>query len=66
MPFINIKLTTPMPDKQAQDKIAQEITQVMVKNLGKNPSRTIVVFEEVDAQNFYFGGESVADIRKKS
>ncbi|CZE45989.1 tautomerase family protein [Campylobacter geochelonis] len=65
MPFINIKLTSPMPDTKLQDKIAKEITDIMVKNLGKVPQRTVVCFEEVPAEGFYFGGESVAEIRKK-
>lgn len=65
MPFINVKLTTPAPEKEVQDKIAKEITEIFVKNLNKVPERTIVVFEEIPAKDFYFGGQSIEDIRKK-
>ncbi|MSN95682.1 4-oxalocrotonate tautomerase family protein [Campylobacter sp. FMV-PI01] len=64
MPFINVKLTNPLPDKETQDKIASEITEIFIQNLGKVPERTVVVFEGVNASDFYFGGKSVEDIKK--
>ena len=66
MPIINIHLTKPAPSKELQDKIAADITKTMVDNLGKVPSRGVVKFEYDEAENFYFGGESVADMRKKA
>lgn len=65
MPIINIHLTKPEPSKKMQDKIAKEITEIFVENLGKNPQRVVVKFEYDEAENFYFGGDSVADLRKK-
>lgn len=66
MPIINIHLTKPEPSKKMQDKIAQEITEIFVENLGKNPQRVVVQFQYDEAEKFYFGGESVADMRKKT
>lgn len=65
MPFINIKLAAPAPNKELQDTIAKEITDIMVKHLKKAPQRTVICFEEVGAEDFYFGGESVAEIKKR-
>lgn len=65
MPFINVKTTAPLPDKDLQDKIANEITEVFVRNLNKAKERVVVVFEEIPSSNFYFGGKSVEDIKKE-
>lgn len=64
MPIVNVKFSSPMPTKDEQDKIAKEFTKILVKNLGKNPDRTLVVFEEIPAESFYFAGLSTADYRK--
>ena len=64
MPIINIKSTAPLPPKDMQDKIASEITEVFVKNLGKAKERVVIVFEEIPSGNFYFGAKSVEDIKK--
>lgn len=66
MPIVSVKFSSPMPSKEEQDKVAKEFTDILVKNLGKNPQRTIVIFEEVKDESFYFGGESTADTRKRS
>ncbi|NLY03644.1 MAG: 4-oxalocrotonate tautomerase family protein [Campylobacter sp.] len=65
MPLINVKLTSPMPSKEDQDKVAKEITEIFVRNLGKTKQRTIITFEEVGASDFYFGGQSVESMRSK-
>ncbi|NLK65937.1 MAG: 4-oxalocrotonate tautomerase family protein [Campylobacteraceae bacterium] len=66
MPYIDIKLTDPLPSKEAQDKIAKEITEIFVKNLNKIPDRVVINFEEVKAKDFYFAGKSVEDLRKEN
>jgi len=64
MPFINVKSTAPLPEKELQDKIAREITEVFVRNLNKAQERVVIVFEEIPNGDFYFGGKSVEDIKK--
>lgn len=66
MPYVSVKFSSPMPTKEEQDKVAKEITEVLVRNLGKNPQRTVITFEEIKAESFYFGGESVASKRGKN
>lgn len=65
MPIINIKLTNPLPDDEMKNKIAQEITDIMVKNLNKNPQRVVISFEEVNSKDIFFGAKSVYDIVNK-
>lgn len=66
MPYVSIKFSSPMPTKDEQDQVAKEITEILVKNLGKNPDRTVITFEEIKAESFYFAGESVANKRSKN
>ncbi|PSM52202.1 4-oxalocrotonate tautomerase family enzyme [Campylobacter blaseri] len=65
MPFINVKLTTPAPSKEIQNKIAKEITDVIVNNLKKLPERTVICFEEIEPSHFYFGGKSIEELRRE-
>ena len=64
MPLINIKATAPLPSKEKQDKIAKQISEIFVNELGKANERIVVIFEEIASSNFYFGGKSVEDIKK--
>ncbi len=63
MPYIDVKLTTPMPSQEQLDRVAKRITEVMVEELGKAPERVVINFEPVDSAAFYFGGKSVRDIK---
>lgn len=63
MPIINVKLASPLPDKDMKDKIAKEIIDVMVRNLGKNPERTVVLFEDFPKDSFYFGTKSIENTK---
>ena len=65
MPFVNIKIT---PDGATTEKKAQLIagaTKLLQDVLDKNPLTTVVVIEEVDADNWGIGGESVTVRRSR-
>ena len=65
MPFVNIKIT---PDGATTEKKAQLIagvTKLLRDVLNKNPETTVVVIEEVDADNWGIGGESVTVRRSR-
>ena len=64
MPFINIKMTPGATAAQKADLIAS-ITRLMAEKLGKNPQTTHVVIEEVAAEDWGIGGETVAARRKR-
>lgn len=66
MPIINVKLASPLPSKELKDKVAKEIVDVMVRNLGKNPQRVVVLFEDFPKDNFYFGVKSEENQKKGS
>jgi 4-oxalocrotonate tautomerase len=62
MPLINVKLT-PGATPEQKATIVQEMTEVLVRVLGKNPASTHVIIEEVAAENWGVGGETVASLR---
>ena len=64
MPIINIKLADPMPSRQKLDEIATKITDIMVNDLGKNPQRVVINFDEIRSDVTYFGGKSVQAMKE--
>jgi 4-oxalocrotonate tautomerase len=64
MPFINIKMT-PGATAEKKAELIKAVTSLMVTMLGKNPETTHVVIEEVPADNWGVGGETVASRRKR-
>ena len=66
MPFVNIKITREGATKEQKEKLIRGATQLLVDVLGKNPATTVVVIEEVDADNWGVGGESVTTRRNRS
>lgn len=63
MPYVNIKFSTPVPPKEKLDKLASDITNLLINDLGKAKERIVITFEPVDGDNFYFGGKSVNQIK---
>ena len=59
MPYVNIKVTREgvTPDKKAE--LIKGVTDLLANVLGKNPTTTVVVIDEVDTDNWGIGGESV-------
>lgn len=66
MPYINIKIAAPEPSVEQKEQIIAEVTNTMVKVLGKNPERVMVMIETLPATDIGVGGDSVANIAKKA
>jgi 4-oxalocrotonate tautomerase len=65
MPYVNVKITREGATPEQKARIIKEITLVLQHVLGKNPSTTVVVIDEVDTDNWGIGGESVTTRRKR-
>jgi 4-oxalocrotonate tautomerase len=65
MPYVNVKILKNNVTQEQKKKIVEEITGTLVRVLGKNPEHTHIVIDEVDADNWGFGGE-LTSLRKKS
>lgn len=62
MPYVNVRITKGATPEQ-KERVIQGVTDVMVKVLGKNPSTTFVVIDEVDTDNWGIGGRTITEIR---
>ena len=67
MPYVNIRVTrengTPTAEQKAE--IIKGATELLVRDLGKNPATTVVVIDEVDTDNWGVGGETVTRRRRQ-
>ena len=67
MPYVNIRVTrengTPTAEQKAE--LIKGATELLVRVLGKNPATTVVVFDEVDTDNWGVGGETVTRRRRQ-
>jgi 4-oxalocrotonate tautomerase len=66
MPFVNIKIAGESPSKEQKERVIKGITDVLARELGKNPATTFVVIEEVPTDNWGIGGESVTERKKRT
>ena len=65
MPYVNVRITKEGVTAEQKRKVIKGITDVLVKELGKNPDTTFVVIDEVELDNWGHKGTSVAELRKK-
>ncbi len=57
MPMVNVKITKEGATDAQKKQVMAEMTDVLVRVLGKNPETTIVIIDEVDTQNWSIGGD---------
>ena len=65
MPYVNIKITREGATAEQKEELIREVTDVLVKILGKNPQTTVVTIDEVETDNWGIGGESVTRLRTR-
>jgi len=64
VPYVNIKITKDGASAEKKAELICGVTNLLRDVLGKNPQTTVVVIEEVDADNWGIGGETVTQRRK--
>ena len=65
MPYILVQITKDDVSSEQKRQIIKGATDLMVNVLGKDPSLTFVVIDEVDTDNWGVGGSPVSDIRRR-
>ena len=65
MPYVNIKITREGATAGQKARLIAGATELLRDVLGKNPATTVVVIDEVDTDNWGFGGETVTVRRKR-
>ncbi len=63
MPYVNIKVTNEGVTSDQKAQLIKGVTDLLVNVLGKNPSTTVVVIDEVETDNWGIGGETVTLLR---
>lgn len=64
MPYVKIQVTRDGVTKEQKREIIKGVTQLLYDVLEKDPQLTHIVIEEIDTDNWGFGGEQVTEIRK--
>ncbi len=65
MPYVNVRITDDNVSAEKKLQVIAEITDVLVRVLGKSPDGTFVVIDEVPTDNWGFKGTSVTELRKR-
>ncbi len=65
MPFVNVKITKDGATREQKAQIVAEITDTLVRVLGKKPEHTHIVIDEVELENWGFTGILTDEFRKK-
>ncbi len=66
MPYVNVKITKDGVTKSQKAQIVRDITNCLVKTLGKKPEHIHIVIDEVETDNWGFAGMLTTEYRKKS
>ena len=66
MPYVNIKITREDVTTQQKEMLIRETTAMLTRVLNKDPQTTHVVIDEIEMDNWGFGGESVTRHRQRA
>lgn len=55
MPYVNVQITTGATREQ-KSRIVRDVTESLVRELGKKPEHIHVVIQEIDEENWGFAG----------
>jgi len=66
MPYILIQVTDEGVTKEQKEAMITGATDLMVNVLNKDPEATFVVIEEVNTDNWGWGGEAVTKRRQRA
>jgi 4-oxalocrotonate tautomerase len=63
MPYVNIRITKDAVTVENKAQIVLEITQMLQRVLAKRPEHTHVVIDEIEPENWGFGGMLTSEFR---
>lgn len=65
MPFVHVQVTRDGATREQKAQVIAEITDTLVRVLGKDPVATHIVIDEVDTDNWGWQGETATVIRSR-
>ncbi len=66
MPYVNIRITREGTTREQKEQLIKGATQLLQEVLGKPPSTTVVVIDEVDVDNWGMCGDTITVYRQKN
>ncbi len=66
MPYINVKITKDGTSVEQKKQIVEEMTQTLMKVLGKKPEHIHIVIDEVEPENWGYAGMLTTEYRQKN
>lgn len=66
MPYVNVRITDEGATAAQKAEIIDGVTSLLQRVLGKNPSTTVVVIDEVPLENWGIGGLPAEEFRRQS
>jgi 4-oxalocrotonate tautomerase len=65
MPYVNVRITKDGVTPQQKAAIVREITDTLVRVLGKRPEHTHVIIDEIEEENWGYAGMLTTEYRKR-
>ena len=66
MPYVNVRITRDGVTPEQKAAIVREITDTLVRVLGKKPEHTHVIIDEIDPENWGYAGMLTTEFRKRN
>lgn len=64
MPYVNVRITRDGVTAEQKAEIVKEMTETLMRVLGKKPEHTHIIIDEVDPENWGFAGMLTIEFRK--
>ena len=65
MPYVNVRITRDGVTPEQKAAIVREITDTLVRVLGKKPEHTHVIIDEIDPENWGYAGMLTTEFLKR-
>jgi 4-oxalocrotonate tautomerase len=65
MPYVNVRITKDGVTREQKAQLIREITDTLVRVLGKRPEHTHVVIDQIDLDNWGFAGDLTSENRRQ-
>ena len=65
MPYINVQITKDGVSVEQKRQLVAEMTDTLVRVLGKKPEHIHIVIEEIEPENWGYAGMLTTEYRKK-
>lgn len=65
MPYVNVRITRDGTTADQKRQLVEEMTEILVRVLGKKPEHTHIIIDEVEPENWGFAGMLTTEYRKQ-